>query len=163
MVKLIVEEINLPKDSNVVFGQTHFIKTIFDLYETLAESSPSIKFGIAFCESSQKCLVRHEGNDEELTKAAIENAQRVGCGHTFIVFLRNAFPVNVLNRVKNVSEVCTVFCATANPVKVVIAETEDNQGRGVLGVIDGSTPKGVETDADKTERKELLKKFKYKL
>lgn len=159
--KIIVEQIVLPKDSNVVFGQTHFIKSAEDLFEALAESAPGIRFGVAFCEASGVCLVRSEGNDEELREAAEENALRIGCSHSFIAFLRNAFPVNVLNRLKQVSEVCGIYCATANPVQVIIAETM--QGRGVLGVIDGSSPKGVEDDEQREERRALLKKFGYKL
>jgi len=154
-------ELSLPKDSNVILGQTHFIKSVSDLFETLAETSPSLKFGIAFNESSGKRLVRFEGNDEELTKAAVENAKKLGCGHAFIILLRDGFPINVLNRIKTVSEVCTIHCATANPVQVVIAETP--QGRGVLGVIDGETPLGVENDEDKQWRKNFLKKIGYKL
>jgi adenosine/AMP kinase len=160
-VKIKVIELILPKDSNIIIGQTHFLKSASDLYETLAESSPSLKFGVAFNESSGKRLVRFEGNDEELTKAAIENAKALGCGHAFVVLLRNGFPVSVLNRIKAVSEVCTVYCATANPVQVVVAETP--QGRGVLGVIDGETPLGVEGAEDKAWRKDFLKKIGYKL
>lgn len=160
-VKLVVEEIHAPKDSNLILGQTHFIKSASDLFEALAEASPQIRFGLAFCESSGKCLVRSEGNDEELRRAAEENALRLACGHSFVIFLRNAFPVNVLNRIKAVSEVCTVFCATANPVQVIVAETP--QGRGIMGVVDGSPPKGVEGEEDKRERKEFLKKLGYKL
>jgi len=152
--------ISTPKDANVILGQSHFIKTVEDLYETLVESSPGIKFGLAFCESSGKALVRSDGNDEELKKAAEENALALSCGHCFIVFLRNAFPINVLNRIKAVSEVCTVYCASANPVQVVVGET--SQGRGIMGVIDGDKQKGVETPADVEERKDLVKKFGYK-
>ncbi len=159
-VKLLLETIAIPADANVIIGQAHFIKTVEDLYETLAESSPSTKFGLAFCEASGKCLVRCEGNDEELKKKAEETALQLGAGHVFVIFLRNAFPINVLNRIKNVSEVCTIYCATANPVQVVLAES--TQGKGVLGVIDGSSPKGVE-DADGISwRSELLKKIGYK-
>ncbi len=160
-VKIKAINLIMPKDANIIIGQAHFIKTISDLYETLAESSPSLKFGIAFNESSGKRLVRFEGNDEELTKTAVENAKALGCGHVFVVLLRNGFPVNVLNRIKAVSEVCTVYCATANSVQVVIAETP--QGRGVLGVIDGKTPLGVEGAEDKAWRKDFLKKIGYKL
>lgn len=160
-VKLVVEEIRAPKDSNVIVGQTHFIKSASDLFEALAEASPQIRFGLAFCESSGKCLVRSEGNDDELRRAAEENALRLACGHSFIIFLRNAFPINVLNRVKAVSEVCTVFCASANPVQVIVAETP--QGRGIMGVVDGLQPKGVEGEEDKRERKEFLRKLGYKL
>ena len=150
-----------PEDMNFILGHSHFIKTVEDLHETLAESSPTLKFGIAFCEASGPRLVRRSGNDPELIDIAVRNAQAIGAGHSFIVFLRDGFPVNVLNAVKSVSEVCRVFCATANPLEVVVGETE--QGRGVLGVIDGSPPVGVETDADEAERKELLRRFGYKL
>lgn len=160
MVELLTEKIILPANANVICGQTHFIKSASDLYETLAESSPQIKFGLAFCEASGKLLVRSEGNDVELQKAAEEHALRIASGHFFIIFIRNAFPVNVLNRIKNVSEVCNIFCATANPAELVIAKT--SAGRGVLGVIDGETPLGIEKESDKVERRELLKKFGYK-
>lgn len=159
-MELSTVKIALPKDANVIVGHSHFIKTVADLYETLAESSPSIKFGIAFCEASGKCLIRSEGNEPELVKAAEAAASSIACGHEFIIFLRNAFPINVLNRIKQVSEVCTIHCATANPLELVIAETP--QGRGVIGVIDGEKPKGVETEKEKNERKELLKKIGYK-
>ena len=152
--------LSTPKDANLILGQSHFIKTVEDLYETLAESSPNIKFGLAFCESSGKALVRSDGNDDELKKAAEENALALSCGHCFIIFLRNAFPINVLNRIKSVSEVCTVYCATANPVQVVVAET--TQGRGIMGVIDGEKQKGIESAVEVQERKELLRKFGYK-
>lgn len=150
----------MPKEANVIFGQTHFIKTVEDLYEILVGMLPGIKFGLAFCEASGPCLVRAEGNDGELKAAAIAGAQQVASGHTFVIFLRQAFPINVLNAIKNCSEVCSIFCATANPVEVVIAQTE--QGRGVLGVIDGFPPKGVESDDDLTRRREFLRKMGYK-
>jgi len=159
-MEIVTEKIVLPQGANVICGQAHFIKTIGDLFETLAEASPQIKFGVAFCESSGKRLVRSEGNDDGLRKAAEEHALRIACGHFFIVFLREAFPVNVLNRIKSVSEVCTIFCATANLAEIMIAKTPS--GRGVLGVIDGETPLGVESESDKNERRELLKKFGYK-
>ncbi len=159
-VKLLLESIVFPADANVIIGQAHFIKTVEDLYETLAESSPSAKFGLAFCEASGKCLVRSEGNDEELKKKAEENALCLAAGHVFVIFLRQAFPVNVLNRIKNVSEVCTIYCASANPVQVILAES--TQGRGVLGVIDGSGPKGVEDSEGIAWRSDLLKKIGYK-
>ncbi len=149
-----------PKDTNLVLGQTHFIKTAEDLYETLVTSSPGIKFGLAFCEASGKCLVRSEGNDEELIKAAEENALALGCGHSFLIFMRNAYPINVLNAIKNVQEVCSIFCATSNPVEVISVET--GQGRGILGVIDGESPKGIESSADKEERKSFLRNIGYK-
>ena len=152
--------ITAPPDTNLILGQTHFIKSAEDLYEALFSSAPGIKFGLAFSEASGKCLVRSEGNDNELIKAAQENAVEIGCGHSFIVFMRNAYPVNVLNAVKNVQEVCTVFCATANKVEVIIAET--GQGRGILGVIDGESPKGIESGEDKEERRSFLRAIGYK-
>jgi len=152
--------ITAPPDTNLILGQTHFIKSAEDLYEALFSSAPGIKFGLAFSEASGKCLVRSEGNDEELIKAAQENAVEIGCGHSFLVFMRNAYPVNVLNAVKNVQEVCTVFCATANKVEVIIAET--GQGCGILGVIDGESPKGIESSEDKEERKSFLRAIGYK-
>ena len=154
-------DIEVPKECNLILGTAHFIKTVEDLHECLVNSVPSIKFGIGFCESSGPCLIRRSGNDEFLKKLATDYALRVGAGHSFIVFLRNAYPINVLNSVKNIPEVCTIHCATANPVQVIIAETD--QGRGILGVVDGSKPKGVETGNDVEERKELLRKIGYKL
>jgi len=149
-----------PDDTNIIIGQSHFIKTIEDLYEILVTSVPGIKFGVAFCESSGPCLIRSEGTNSELIKLAEENANNLSCGHTFIIILKNAFPINVLNQVKLVSEVCSIYCATANPVEVIIAETE--QGRGILGVIDGEKSKGIETDKDKQDRKDFLRKIGYK-
>lgn len=149
-----------PPDTNLILGQTHFIKSVEDIYEALFSSAPGIKFGLAFCEASAKCLVRSEGNDDELLKAAEENILGIGCGHSFLVFMRNAYPVNVLNAVKNVQEVCTIFCATANKVEVIIAET--GQGRGILGVIDGESPKGIENSEDKKERRSFLRAIGYK-
>ncbi len=153
-------KITAPDDTNLIIGQTHFIKSAEDLYEALITSAPGIKFGLAFCEASGKCLIRSEGNDEELIKAAQDNTLTIGCGHTFLVFMRNAYPINVLNAVKNVQEVCSIFCATANPVEVIIAETQ--QGRGILGVIDGEKPKGIEGAGDKEERSSFLRKIGYK-
>ncbi len=150
-----------PEALNLVLGQSHFIKTVEDLHEALVGTSPHIRFGLAFCEASGPCLVRRTGNDEDLVRLATENAQKIGAGHCFIVFLRDAFPLNVLNAVKQVPEVCHVFCATANPVSVVVAATET--GRGILGVVDGSSPLGVETDQDVAERKSLLRAIGYKL
>jgi len=160
-MELLSVRIEKPDDVNVIVGQSHFIKTVEDLHETLAGASPQLRFGIAFCESSGPRLVRRSGNDEELTALAVRNAQAIGAGHSFVVFLREGFPVNVLNAVKLVPELCTVFCATANPVEVVVAQTES--GRGILGVVDGGAPVGVETDADVQERKALLRRFGYKL
>ena len=153
--------IQIPEGSNIILGQTHFIKTAEDLYEILAGSSPHIKFGVAFTEASGPCQIRYEGNDPALTQAAIETVQNIGAGHVFAIFLREAFPINVLNSVKMCPEVCRIYCATANPLEVVVAETE--QGRGIMGVIDGSSPKGVEQDADKAARKSLLRNFGYKV
>lgn len=145
----------------MILGQSHFIKTVEDLYEVLVASTPTIKFGLAFCESSGPCLVRHIGNDEELEKLAVEYAFKLSAGHCFLIFMKNAFPINVLNAVKNVSEVCNIYCATGNPVEVILAETE--QGRGILGVIDGYKSKGIEEAKDVEERKAFLRKIGYKL
>ena len=161
VLELKVEKIYPPEGWNLILGQSHFIKTVEDLYEAIINSSPTIKFGVAFCESSGPCLVRHTGNDKELEDAAAENAFRLGSGHCFLIFMKNAYPINVLNAVKNVVEVCTVFCATANPVEVIIAETE--QGRGILGVVDGFKSKGIEQEKDVEERKKFLRKLGYKL
>ncbi len=152
--------IDKPEDVNLIFGQTHFIKTVEDLYEALVGCVPGAKFGLAFCEASGACLIRTEGTDEEMKALAARAAQAVGAGHTFFVFLKNVFPINVLNAVKACPEVCRVFCATANPLQVVVAESE--QGRGVLGVIDGVPPKGVEEEKDVAWRHDLLRKFGYK-
>ncbi len=159
-MELIIVKIDAPKETNLILGQTHFIKSVEDLYEALITSVPGIKFGLAFCEASGKCLVRSDGNDEELKKAAKENALAIGAGHSFLIFMRNAFPINVLTAIKNVQEVCSIFCATANPVEVIIAKTE--LGRGILGVIDGESPKGVETEKDEAERKKFLRSIGYK-
>jgi len=145
-VELLTVAIDKPDDLNVIIGQSHFIKTVEDLHEALAGISPSLRFGVAFCEASGFCLVRRSGNDNDLVDLATRNAQAIGAGHSFVVFLRNGFPVNVLNQLKAVPEVCHIFCATANPVEVVVACS--HMGRGVLGVIDGSVPAGVETGAD---------------
>jgi len=153
--------IDKPEDVNLILGQSHFIKTVEDLYETLVGASPSMRFGLAFCESSGPRLVRRAGNDDELVDLAGRNALAIGAGHSFIVFLREAFPINVLNAVKMVPEVCRIFCATANSVEVLVVVTD--QGRGILGVVDGEPPLGVETDADVAERKELLRRFGYKM
>ncbi|HAD82634.1 MAG: hypothetical protein A2509_01135 [Candidatus Edwardsbacteria bacterium RIFOXYD12_FULL_50_11] len=152
--------IKKPEDINFILGQSHFIKTVEDLYEILVSSVPGIKFGLAFCEASGACLIRHEGTDDEMVRLASENAKAIGAGHSFIIFLRDAYPINVLNAVKNCPEVCRIFCATANPCQVIIAESE--QGRGIMGVIDGSAPKGVEDEAGIKWRKELLRQIGYK-
>jgi hypothetical protein len=149
-----------PDDLNVIVGQSHFIKTVEDLHEACVQV-PGLRFGIAFNESSGPCLVRRSGNDDELIDVAVRNAEAIGAGHLFVIAMRDGFPINVLNAVKAVPEVCRIYCATANPLEVVVGVTE--QGRGVLGVIDGSPPKGVETDRDVVERKEMLRRFGYKL
>jgi adenosine/AMP kinase len=149
-----------PDDVNVVLGQAHFIKTVDDLYEALAGSSPHLRFGVAFCEASGARLVRRAGNDPELVELAVRNATAIAAGHSFVVFLREGYPVNVLNQLKQVPEVCRIFCATANPLEVVVAET--GSGRGILGVVDGEPPLGVETDADAVDRRELLRTIGYK-
>ncbi|HTZ19999.1 MAG TPA: adenosine-specific kinase [Opitutaceae bacterium] len=154
--------IEKPESINFILGQTHFIKTVEDVHEALVNAVPGIKFGLAFCEASGKCLVRWSGTDAAMTELARNNARAIGAGHTFIVFLGEGyFPVNVLNAVKAVPEVCRIFCATANPTEVIVAETE--LGRGILGVIDGSTPKGVEGEADIAWRKNFLRQIGYKL
>ncbi|HAJ32900.1 MAG TPA: adenosine monophosphate-protein transferase [Candidatus Atribacteria bacterium] len=149
-----------PEDTNIIIGQTHFIKTAEDLYEVMITAVPRAKFGLAFNEASGPCLVRAEGNDSELKTLAIKNVKVIGAGHVFVIILKDAFPINVLDGVKRCSEVCSIFCATANEVEVIIAETD--LGRGVLGVIDGNSPKGVETDKDVQERKEFLRMIGYK-
>jgi adenosine/AMP kinase len=160
-MELKVERLDIPEGCNIIVGQTHFIKTVEDLYEIMVGSVPNAKFGIAFCEASGACLVRIEGNDEALKEAAVKNAMKIGAGHTFVILLKDAFPINILNAVKMCHEVCTIFCATANPVEVILAQSD--LGRGVLGVIDGFSPKGIEKEDGIAWRKELLRKFKYKL
>jgi len=160
-VELKTVKIEMPMECNVILGMAHFIKTVEDIYEALVNAVPNIKFGIGFCESSGPCLVRSEGNDKELKKLAINQVLKLGCGHCFIIFLKNAYPINVLDKIKQVPEVCTIHAATANPLEVIVAETE--QGRGILGVIDGFKTKGIETEKDVTERKEFLRKIGYKL
>jgi hypothetical protein len=157
---LLTARLDIPANSNIILGQTHFIKSVEDLYEILVSSVPGIRFGLAFCEASGDCLIRVAANDEELKEAAIANAGKIAAGHSFIVILRNAFPINVLNAIKLCQEVCTIYCATANPVEVIIAQTE--QGRGILGVIDGYSPKGVEEEGNVAWRLDLLRKLGYK-
>jgi len=159
-VKIDVVQMVIPEGANIIVGHSHFIKTVEDLYEALVTSCPDIKFGIAFAEASGKRLIRYDGNDQELIKAAIENCQRIGAGHIFVVLIRNAWPINVLNTLKNVQEVTHILAATANPLQVIVAETD--QGRGVIGVVDGFTPVGVESEDDIRERKEFLRKIGYK-
>lgn len=154
-----IVKLNIPKDCQTILGQTHFIKSVEDIHETLVNTVPGIKFGLAFAESSGPCLVRNSGTDEELKKAAEENMLAMATGHAFLIFLK-AYPINVLNAIKSVPEVCNVFCASGNPIEVMIGETE--QGRGILGVIDGFKPKGVEREKDVKERKEFLRKIGYK-
>ncbi len=154
-------KMNIPDGTNIILGQTHFIKTAEDLYEAIAGTSSSAKFGLAFSEASGDCLIRLEGNDPGLVEAASQNSQALACGHSFVVLLKGAFPINILNTIKNVQEVCSIFCATANPVEVVVAETD--QGRGIMGVIDGYPPKGVEDASKMQERRNLLRRFGYKL
>jgi len=154
-------KITPPPECNVILGQAHFIKTAEDLYEALVNSVPNIKFGLAFCEGSGPCLVRHEGNDEELRRAASEKALELACGHSFIIILKNVYPLNVLSKVKDVPEVVCIYAASANPLEVVIAETA--QGRGIIGVVDGYSSKGVESEKDIADRRAFLRKIGYKL
>lgn len=153
-------KVEMPENANVIIGQSHFIKTAEDLYEAVVGSVPQAKFGVAFCEASGPCLIRVEGNDDALKVAASKTAMDIGAGHTFVVFLRDAYPVNVLNSVKQVHEVCSVFCATANPLEVLVAE--NGGGRGIIGVIDGERPKGIETPKDVDDRKKFLRMIGYK-
>ena len=161
MLEFKTVKIDPPKDGNVILGMAHFIKTVEDLYEALVNAVPNIKFGIGFCESSGLCLVRHEGNDGELRRSAAEKAFEIACGHSFVIYLKNAYPLNVLDKIKKVPEVCTIFAATANPLEIIIAETA--QGRGIMGVVDGLKSKGIETDENIKERREFLRKIGYKL
>lgn len=160
-VEIKVVEVDNPRELNLVLGQAHFIKSVEDLHEALVTAVPGIKFGIAFCEASGPALVRYSGTDQKLIDLAVGNVEEIGAGHVFIIFLDGTFPINVLNRIKQVPEVCSIYCATANAVQVVIAETE--RGRGILGVVDGISPKGVETKTDIAERKSFLRKIGYKL
>jgi adenosine/AMP kinase len=160
-MELKVVRLVIPEDSNLVLGQSHFIKTAEDLYESIACTVPNAKFGVAFSEASGDCLIRLEGNDEELKEIAKKNSLALSCGHTFVILLKGAFPINILNAIKSTQEVCNIFCSTANPVEVVVAETE--QGRGIMGVIDGNPPKGAEDSAKLEERRKLLRRFGYKL
>jgi adenosine/AMP kinase len=159
-MNLITVQLDLPAESNVILGQAHFIKTVEDLAEIVATTAPAAKFGIAFCEASGPCLIRSEGNDPTLISAAVDNAERVASGHTFLVFLRGAYPISLLNAVKQCPEVCHIFCATANPVQVIVGQGE--QGRAILGVVDGWAPRGVEDEAARTQRRQLLRQLGYK-
>ena len=153
-------KMEFPEEANIIIGQTHFIKTAEDLYEIMVTAVPGVKCGLAFNEASGPCLVRAEGNEPELKNLAIKNVKAIGAGHVFVIILKEAYPINVLNAIKNCPEICSIFCATANAVEVIIAETD--LGRGVLGVIDGLSPKGIETDKDAQERKEFLRMIGYK-
>lgn len=157
----LIVDVTVPDGCNVILGQSHFIKTVEDLHEAMVNAVPNAKFGIAFCESSGPCLIRSEGNDSDLKQLASKTALQLSAGHSFIIFMRNVFPINVLDKVKAVPEVCNIYLATANPFQVILAETE--QGRGILGVIDGFASKGVETEKDARDRKDFLRKIGYKL
>jgi uncharacterized protein len=160
VLEIKVVRMEVPDDANIIVGQSHFIKTVEDLYEAVATTVPQAKFGLAFNESSGACLTRSEGNDPMLRDTAVRDAQALACGHTFVLLLQNAYPINVLSAIRNVPEICSIFCATANPLEVIVAESE--QGRGVVGVIDGSPPKGVESQAEVAWRHDLLRKIGYK-
>lgn len=160
MLEIKSVRMEFPSEANIIVGQSHFIKTVEDLYEAVATTVPQAKFGLAFNESSGACLTRSDGNDPALRDVAVRNAQALACGHTFVLVLANAYPINVLNAIRNVPEVCSIFCATANPVEIIVAQSE--QGRGVLGVIDGSSPKGVEGPEEVAWRHDLLRKIGYK-
>ncbi len=159
-MELSLVKLEFPAESNIIVGHSHFIKTVEDIYEIMVGTVPGVEFGLAFCEASQDCLVRTEGNADDLIECAEKNALAVGAGHSFFLVMRNAYPINVLNAIKNCQEVCRIFCATANPVQVMVAESE--QGAGICGVIDGFSPKGVENAEDKNKRLELLKMIGYK-
>lgn len=160
-MKFLSIKIEKPEEINFILAQSHFIKTVEDCYETLVEAVPGIKFGLAFCEASGPRKIRKAGTDQEMVDLAVKNAKTVGAGHSLFIFLKNAFPINVLNRIKNLSEVTRVYCATANPTEIIIAETK--QGRGILGIIDGSSPVGVENEEEEKDRKEFLRKIGYKI
>jgi adenosine/AMP kinase len=159
-MELISVRLEVPEGANIIVGQSHFIKTVEDIYETIVTSVPQMKFGVAFNEASGPCLIRADGNDAELKASTIRNAQSVAAGHTFYVAMKDGFPINVLSRIRDIPEICSIFCATANPVEVIVAQSE--QGRGILGVIDGSSPKGVESEADAQARHGFLRKIGYK-
>jgi adenosine/AMP kinase len=159
-VRFEVVEVRIPKGCNVIFGISHFIKTVEDVYEAFVNTVPGARFGLAFAEASDPCLIRHEGTDEELRRLAAETLLRIGCGHTFIIFMQGMYPINVMERLKSVPEVCTILAATANPLQIIVAET--SQGRGVVAVVDGYKPKGIEAEEDITKRREFLRKIGYK-
>jgi len=160
MIQLESVRAEFPSDANIIVGQAHFIKTVEDLYEAVVGTAPQAKFGVAFNEASGPCLTRFDGNDEELEKIAARNAQSIGAGHIFVLVIRNAYPINLLKAIRQVDEVCSIFCATANPLEVIVVRTE--QGRGIVGVVDGASPKRVEAEPEIRSRKELLRKFGYK-
>ena len=160
MIQLESVRAEFPSDANIVIGQAHFIKTVEDLYEAVVGTVPQARFGVAFNEASGPCLTRVDGNDDDLKEIAARNAQSIAAGHVFVLVIRNAYPINLLKAIRNVDEVCSIFCATANPVEVIVVRTE--QGRGIMGVVDGNSPKGVEAEPDVRSRKELLRKFGYK-
>lgn len=160
-MELLSVRMEIPEDANLILGHSHFIKTAEDLYEVIVNTVPGAKFAVAFNEASGPCLVRVESNDENLRRTAVSNAQAIGAGHTFVLLIRQAYPINLLSRVRDCFEVCTIFCATANPVEVILAQTE--QGRGVLGVVDGGSPTGVEGPDDAKQRREFVRKIGYKL
>lgn len=159
-LKMRVVSTDIPKDANIIIGQTHFIKTVEDICEAIVNTNSNMKFGLAFCEASGACLVRTDGNDEKLIETAAKNAMDIGAGHTFVLLIREGYPINILNALKNVPEVCHIIAATANPLQVVVAET--SQGRGILGVIDGASPKGIEDQTGKDWRYDFLRKIGYK-
>lgn len=161
MLNLVTIKITPPKDANLILGQAHFIKTTEDLYEALVNATPDVKFGVAFCESSGPCLIRYEGNDPELKRLAAEKALELACGHSFLIIMKNAYPINVLDKIREVPEVCNIYAATANPLEIIVAETD--QGRGIIGVVDGYKSKGIETDENIIERKDFIRKIGYKL
>jgi uncharacterized protein len=160
-MELLAVAIEKPDDTNMILGQAHFVKTVDDLHEALAGSSPHLRFGVAFCEASGPCLVRRTGNDDDLVAMAVHNALAIGAGHSFVIFLRDGYPMNVLNQLKQVPEVCGIYCATANAVEVLVAETA--LGRAIVGVVDGASPAGVENEAEVAERRQLLRAIGYKL
>jgi len=160
-MKIKIVTVEIPEDCNIIIGQSHFIKTVEDLHEVMIQQVTQVKFGLAFCEASGDCLVRLSGNDHFLQTVAQNNALAVACGHCFIILLKNAYPINFLNTIRQVPEVCTIYCATANPLEVIVVETE--QGRGIIGIVDGFSPKGVESSQDMIERKDFLRQIGYKL
>ncbi|MCD6260708.1 MAG: adenosine-specific kinase [Thaumarchaeota archaeon] len=159
-IRFEVVKIEVPEGCNVIFGITHFIKSVEDIYEAIVNTVPGARFGLAFAEASGPCLIRHEGTDEELRKLASKTLYRIGCGHTFIIYMREMYPINIMQRLKSVPEVCSILAATANPLQVIVAETD--QGRAVMGVVDGFKPKGIESDEDIKKRREFLRKIGYK-